>query len=479
MKDHDESTIIEQLQGLVLALDEHAIVSMADAAGNINFVNQKFCEISGYTMEELLGRNHRIVKSCDHPAEFYQAMWETIARGQVWRGQVKNRGKDGRAYWVETTIVPLLGEDDLPEKYVSVRTDITRLKALEEKILEANANLQERVRQRTVALEEATRQLEEELTQHRLDQAALQESYGKLQALNRQLGETQAHLLHNEKLAAIGQLAGGIAHEINNPIGFIYANLGTLGRYIEETFDLIGIMWHQLATVSHEAQHPIARAACQDAHQEMLAGCNEMDLDFLRQDSRALLSESVEGISRIRKVVENLRNFAQVDSDTGWQRTDVHACLESALNLVPATLLEGIEVSQSYGILPEILCHPANLNQVFFNLIINALQAMAGHGLLSLQSGAGEDSIWVEVGDSGPGISAEVLPHIFDPFFTTQEIGGGMGLGLSMAHGIVNQHGGQIDIHSVPGQGATVRIKLPLQPVIHGRDTAESDLLFE
>lgn len=442
------------------ALDEHSIVSAADLDGRITYVNDKFCQVSGYSREELLGANHRIVKSDYHPPELFENLWQTISAGQVWRGEVKNRAKDGRYYWVATTILPMLDEHGLPLRYISVRTEITHIMELEEKVSQANVILQSNVIERTHELELAKQQLEQELADRVRTQAELQHSYDALQTLHRQLQEAQQYLMQSEKLAAVGQLAAGMAHEINNPISFVTSNLAMLGRYQSTLADLLERY--------RQAESGLAEAVRND-----LANLRQKtDLDFLLEDSRALLEETRGGVERVRKIVQDLRDFSQVDSSSDWQWADLNQCLDTTLNLLGERLSGAVEVRREYGQLPQVQCKPAELNQVFFNLINNALQAMSAGGHLTLRSGLDGDQAFVEIEDNGVGIPDSVRPHIFDPFFTTRPVGQGAGLGLSLAYGVMQQHGGEISVRSLIGIGSAFRVSLP----VHRSMTAKMDV---
>ncbi|HUY02541.1 MAG TPA: ATP-binding protein, partial [Rhodocyclaceae bacterium] len=189
----------------------------------------------------------------------------------------------------------------------------------------------------------------------------------------------------------------------------------------------------------------------------------ELDLAFLRQDIPQLMNESKEGISRVRKIVQDLKDFSHADSSQEWKWADLHQGLESTLNVVHNEIKYKAEVVKEYGELPQVECLPSELNQVFLNLLVNAAHAIPDgeRGKITLKSGCDEERVWVEIADTGSGIAPENLKRIFDPFFTTKPVGRGTGLGLSLSYGIVNKHGGRIEVASEPGRGTTFRIVLP------------------
>jgi PAS domain S-box-containing protein len=566
-----------ELESQKLALDEHAIVSIADARGRITYANDKFLEISQYTRQELLGQDHRIVNSRYHGKDFFAQMWSTIASGRVWHGQICNRRKDGSRYWVATTIVPFLDAHGSPYQYVSVRTEITHVigmkealersealfrsmaetvacgvvihqggravyvnpsverltgfsrdellglhywefgheeyqahlkargearlrgepvsrtyefrlrtkngeprwaemsaalteidgkpsvmatffditdrKRAQDALRHAHDELEQLVAKRTEELETANRALESDIERRKRVEDELRQRNIELNRLNNRLNETQGQLLQSEKLASIGQLAAGVAHEINNPIGFVYSNLGTLERYLDDLFTLIDAYERCEATVG--AEDP-AVAELRD-----LKG--DLEVAYLKQDIPALMQETRDGIARVKKIVQDLKDFARGDSSDEWQWADVHKGLDSTLNIVHNEIKYKAEVVKQYGELPEIECLPSQLNQVFMNMLVNAAHAIQEHGTITLRTGAQAEEIWVEISDTGQGIAPEHLDRIFDPFFTTKPIGKGTGLGLSIAYGIVQKHRGRIEVQSEVAAGTTFRIILPVR----------------
>ncbi len=280
----------------------------------------------------------------------------------------------------------------------------------------------------------------------------LSESYQKLKESNRKLEEMYHQLLQSEKLASIGQLAAGVAHEINNPIAFVGANLSTLQEYVT------GLL--QLIAMYERAEPQLAGQAETLAQLERLR--KHIDLAHLRSDVRDLLAESQDGVQRVRRIVQDLKDFSRV-GEAGRQSFDLHPGLDSTLNIVKNELKQKAEVVREYGELPSIEGVPAQINQVFLNLLVNAGQAIENDGRIVIRTGHEAEWVWVEVEDSGRGIPADNMTRIFEPFFTTKPVGMGTGLGLSLSYGIVAQHGGRIDVTSQVGKGSTFRVWLPVR----------------
>lgn len=275
----------------------------------------------------------------------------------------------------------------------------------------------------------------------------------ELTLLNNKLSDAQSKLVQSEKMASIGQLAAGVAHEINNPIGFIFSNFGTLEQYLEELFELL--------TVYEDGETEIVNPA---ALQRIHHAKKEMDLDYLREDIPNLMRESKDGIQRVKKIVQDLKDFSRVDARQEWEYVNLHQGLDSTLNIVNNEIKYKADVVKHYGQLPEVQCLPSALNQVFMNLLVNAAQSIGSErGTITISTGAGLDNAWVEITDTGCGISEDNLQRIFDPFFTTKPVGQGTGLGLSLSYGIVEKHHGRMEVSSQLGQGTRFRITLPVR----------------
>ena len=296
----------------------------------------------------------------------------------------------------------------------------------------ANDELEQRVARRTQALTQASAALQREIDERKL---------------------LESQLVQSEKLASLGQLAAGIAHEVNNPIGFVSSNLGALGSYFARLQDML--------KAYRDAEPAIGPATLQASLVKLRS---EMELAYILDDIPLLISESKDGISRVGQIVRDLKDFSRVDSSQDWQWANLHQGIDSTLNIVASELKYKADLIKEYQPLPDIECLPSQINQVIMNLVVNAAQAMGPErGTITLRTGQQQDTAWVEVADTGAGIAPDILQKIFDPFFTTKPVGQGTGLGLSLSYGIVKKHGGDISVRSEPGVGTTFRVELPMR----------------
>ena len=544
---------LKELSDLKFALDKAAIVAITDRHGTIVYVNQTFCEISKYNSEELIGKTHRIIKSGYHSRDFFKELWFTIKTGKVWKGEVKNKAKDGSYYWVDTTIIPFLNDRGLPDRYLAIRFDISDRKRAEEALRESEVknrglieaipdvmfrlnregifldyfpakdkknerspqefigkNIREvfskHLGDRTMYYLEQTLELKapqiheymikrdgqwqhyearyvpcgdnevlaivRDDTERRNMEEALriseQEQREKALEIERtleHLKKTQSQLIQAEKMSSLGQLVAGIAHEINNPVNFIYGNLIHASEYIQNLLQVL-----QLYVQHYDPPLP-----------EIEATAEELDLEFLIEDLPQMVSSMKLGANRIREIVLSLRNFSRLD-EAETKQVDIHSGIESTLVILQNRLKGNgnrpeIKIVKEYGKLPPLECHASQLNQVFMNIIANALDALEEWWAIApvVATPGGDPTIWIksrtttdgqaviEIADNGPGIPESVQQKLFDPFFTTKPVGKGTGLGLSIAyHIVVEKHKGELKCISHRGAGTKFEISIPI-----------------
>ncbi len=278
----------------------------------------------------------------------------------------------------------------------------------------------------------------------------LKEADAELQEAALKLEHSRMQMLQKEKMASIGQLAAGVAHEINNPVGYVLSNLTSLDKYFTRMCDYT--TW--LQELANRGEDEVLR-------QMLSQRRRELKLDFMMEDVGDLMAESVEGAQRIRSIVQNLKTFSRVD-EAELKPVDLNECIESTINIVWSEIKYKAELVRDLGDFPLLECYPQQLSQVFMNLLVNAAQAIEGQGSIEIRSWQQGDNVCVSVSDTGIGIEKEHIERIFEPFYTTKPVGQGTGLGLSIIYEIVQKHGGDIQVQSVPGQGTTFTLSFPM-----------------
>jgi two-component system NtrC family sensor kinase len=360
-------------------------------------------------------------------------------------------GSTGR--WLFFTAAPIRNQQGELVGAIETLQDITERKVAEAALMKAQLEVEQMVEQRTAQLAEVNRTLRDDVKRRETAERELLDRNDELNALNVKLSAVKEHLIQSEKLASIGQLAAGIAHEINNPIGYIFSNFGTLENYLTQLFAMLDA-------------YEKAEASCHTPQtlKELQAKREEIELAFLKEDIPVLMRESKEGIVRVRKIVQDLKDFSHVDSNPDWQFSDMNQGIDSTLNVINNEIKYKADLVKDYADLPEVQCMPSQINQVVMNLVLNAAQAMGTErGKITVRTGVADDKVWLEVIDDGSGIPKDVLPRIFDPFYTTKPVGKGTGLGLSLSYGVIQKHHGSIDVQSEIGKGSAFHVTLPLK----------------
>lgn len=272
----------------------------------------------------------------------------------------------------------------------------------------------------------------------------------ELAQANHTLKATQSQLMQQDKMASIGQLAAGVAHEINNPTGFILCNLNTLQKYLSRFREFINLQQQTLSKLPDSETTVVIEAK------------NRLKIEYLLEDATTLVHECSDGAERIKSIVSDLKNFSHTNG-TELIKTDLNAGIESTVNIVWNELKYKADLVKELGELPLVLCNPGQINQVLLNLLVNAAQSMETRGKITIKTWTGHDSVFIAVSDTGSGIQPEIMDRLFEPFFTTKEVGKGTGLGLSIAYDIVAKHHGEVKVQSEPGKGSTFTVRLPIE----------------
>jgi signal transduction histidine kinase len=323
-----------------------------------------------------------------------------------------------------------MAQEALQEQANLLKEEAEKRQEAQEELEVLNENLEQRVQERTTELSEKN--------------AEVQQAYEDLK-------KVQGQLLQQDKMASVGQLAAGVAHEINNPMGFIISNLGSLGKYVEKL------------TAYLEADEKVL-TGCDPAIREMAAQERQKyKIDHICRDMPELISESSDGAQRVRQIVQDLKSFSRVDG-TQFATADINEGLDSTLSIAWNELKYKATVSKEYGQLPYVWCNMGQLNQVFLNILVNAAHAIEDQGQIRIRTWSEGETVRIAISDTGGGIQPENLKRIFDPFFTTKEVGKGTGLGLAIAYDIItNKHNGTIEVQSEVGTGTTFTITLPVE----------------
>jgi two-component system, NtrC family, sensor kinase len=414
----------------VIADTVPVLIWMGDSGGGRSFFNKTWLDFTGRSADDESGWGWLADVHPEDRAAYLEAFRQALGGRHEYSAEFRLRRADGEYRWMVENGVPRSTRGGTFTGFIGSTTDITARKHAEMVLQHARKCLEHEVAERTAELRRANEE------QRRL--------IGRLKTTHNQL-------LQSEKLAAIGELATGVAHEINNPMGFVGANLRRLGEYLGDMLRLVEAYWDMHGGA--DAVSPMAPPAKWETM---------IDLPYLREDVGVLLRETAAGVERVQRIVHDLLEFAEGEADE-WQWTDLHRALDGAITVANRELAGRADVRKDYGDLPDVWCLPRQLGQVFLNLITNAAQAIGASGTITLSTRREGEGVRVEIADTGCGIAPEHLKKVFDPFFTTRPAGQGSGLGLSIAYGVVNRHRGRIDVESKVGTGTTFSIWLPVR----------------
>jgi len=393
----------DALQQLSLAVEQSPVsVVITDPKGNMSYVNRKFTECTGYSAEEVVGKNPRILNAGHCQPELYQNLWSTITQGRVWHGEFCNRKKNGDTFWEAATITPITNPKGDITHFLAVKEDITEKRSLE------------------------------------------------------------AQLRQAQKLEGIGQLAAGIAHEINTPTQFVTDNLTFLRDSWKSVYELIERYRSSVQSTANQMPPGVA-AGLQEAEKSC-------DLEFIIAEVPRAIEQSLDGAARVAKIVRAMKEFSHPDS-ADKTATDLNKAIESTITVARNEWKYVADLVKDFdGSLPPVVCYAGNVNQVVLNLIVNAAHAIKDNvkegekGRITVGTRKRDGFVEISVADTGAGIPENIRTRVFDPFFTTKEVGKGTGQGLALAYTVVvKKHGGKIWFETEVGKGTTFYITLPIE----------------
>ncbi|MCW5910055.1 MAG: PAS domain-containing protein [Cyclobacteriaceae bacterium] len=472
------SQLMKETEAQTNIINSIAIVSKADVRGDITYVNDEFVRWSKYSREEVIGKNHRLLKSGDQHDSIFTDLWRTISKGNTWRGEIKNKAKDGSFYWVDAIIAPVLDENGKPKEYIAQRFVINDKKEREDEM-----NLQNQL---------------------------ITQAHEKLNQSFQELQVAQEQIVQTEKMAFLGRLTSGVAHEINTPLGAIKASsenvqvaMEGILKKTQQVLEFIPreqvTLLFELVKQAGESRNILTSAQRRAARREVAGQLQELQLEQLEAVAEFVvllgISENVMAwrsilvlphvheilglvydivsvkeqnqnigvaVSKAAKILFALKKYSHQGHEEAATEFDVADNLETVMAIYSNNLKQ-IEVVKDFEPVNKINGYPDELNQVWTNLIHNSLQAMDGKGKMEFKIRAHiSGGAVIEVTDYGKGIASENLAKVFDPFFTTKAPGEGTGLGLSIVKKIIDKHDGTIECESAVGRGTTFRIVLPV-----------------
>ncbi|MFH0754423.1 MAG: PAS domain S-box protein, partial [Candidatus Omnitrophota bacterium] len=527
-------------------------IVITDRFGKVKYVNPRFTDVTGYCLEEIYGKISRVFREGEMLSNDRKILWDTLEKGQDWRGEFLERCKDGREFWEQVTITPVIGGNGRIANLIILKENIHEQKQVKQKLMESEKRFMDVLYASNDAIlliygdkfvdcNEATAQMLKyadrseflmahpsklsppqqpdgrnsfekaqemmqianekgfnrfewmhrkadgtdfpvevsltpivydakpllycvwrDISEHKKasdelnrNQTEMVNMLEELKLYNVQLEDAQQKLVQQEKLVAIGFLAAGVAHEINNPLGFVHGNLVSLEEYARALLKMTSFLGPLNEAIS---AGDLVKAGEINALVEEER--KQLEIDYISADIKKLIVETRDGLGRIKKIVQGLKSFSRKDTE-GVVSSNINAVVDDAIAIVWNEIKYSAELVKEFEDLPPIACNPQQIGQVLINLLVNAVQAIDGHGVITVKTFRRGGMIVISVADTGAGIPDDIKNKIFDPFFTTKEPGKGTGLGLSISYDIIKKHGGRMDFESKVGVGTTFSIELP------------------
>ena len=394
-----------------------------DLQGRVTFGNSNYCKVLGMSLEQLLGKTDFDLFPRHLAERYVNDDHAVIESGKIFDTVEEHVTPAGKRLYVQVMKTPVYGPEGRVVGVQGIFWDVTERKLAEQE------------------LEHKNRLLEESVTSER--------------AAMGQLKKTQSHLVQSEKLASLGQMVAGVAHEINNPLAFVINNTAVLQRDLRAVTELLKM---------YQEADGCLKEQCPELMGRIGELSEQVDMGYTLGNVQEMLNRSREGLKRIQQIVRDLRDFARLD-ESDLHEVDLNAGIQSTVNIILGhAKKKQVKIeTQLDRSLPPVACQPAKINQVVMNLISNAIDASKESGRVVVRTAAVDGTARIEVEDEGTGIPPEVRERIFDPFFTTKPVGEGTGLGLSISYGIVNDHGGTIELDTTPGKGSRFTVSLPIR----------------